>query len=64
MNDDTYFEDSEENDDSDEAFSQLANTAPPWKRSDRLEARRKLERTFELRRLRELDEDIAWDDLD
>jgi len=64
MNDETYFDDSEENDDGDEEFTLLANSTTLWKRSDRLDARRKLERIFELRRLKEFDEDIAWEDLD
>ena len=64
MNDEPYFQESEDNDDSDEEFTLLANTTPQWKSSDRLDARRKLERIFELRRLKEFVEDIAWEDLD
>lgn len=51
-------------DDGDEDIACLDDTASKWNKNDTLDARRKLERLFELRRLKEYDEGIGLDDLD
>jgi hypothetical protein len=61
MNDDEFLEEDGNFDEMDSVFTKL--TAQPRKKGV-LETRRKIERLMELRRLRELDENIVWEDLE
>ncbi len=61
MKDDVFLEDDEDLSEEDEEFASL--TALP-KKKETLEVRRKIEKIMELRRLKELDESIEWDDLE
>jgi hypothetical protein len=61
MNDDELMEEDSDLDEVDSLFTKI--TTQP-KKKELLETRRKIEKLLELRRLRELDERIVWEDLE